>query len=95
MKKKIILVLITITVVSILAFTGCTESTKRSIKDTKSEWTGGLNRKVTVYANDGTVIQTYEGKLDIEDTEAGNKIKFDLNGKRVILYNATVIVEEK
>jgi uncharacterized lipoprotein YehR (DUF1307 family) len=90
--KKIALILGLLVVVSL---TGCTESTKRSIKDTQSEWTGGLNRQVTVYANDGTVIKTYEGKLDIEDTEAGNKIKFDLNGKRVILYNATVIVEEK
>lgn len=95
MKKKIILITFVLMIMSILTLVGCTESTKRSIKDTKSEWTGGLNRKVTVYAKDGTVIQTYEGKLDIEDTEAGNKIKFDLNGKRVILYNATVIVEEK
>lgn len=91
--KKIALLISGLLVV--VALTGCTESTKRVIKDTQSEWTGGLNRQVTVYAKDGTVIKTYEGKLDIEDTEAGNKVKFELNGKRIILYNATVIVEEK
>lgn len=95
MKKKIIIGILSMALVAALVLSGCTESTKRSLKDTQSEWTGGLNRQVTVYAKDGTVIKTYEGKLDIEDTESGNKVKFDLNGKRVILYNATVIVEEK
>lgn len=95
MKRKLIILTLSTMLVFAFILTGCTESTKRSIKDTQSEWTGGLNRKVTVYGKDGSVLKTYEGKLDIEDTEAGNKVKFDLNGKRVILYNATVIVEEK
>ncbi len=41
------------------------------------------------------MIQTYEGKIDVQDTEYGNKVLFDLNGKRVVIYNATVITEEK
>ncbi|AGK98552.1 hypothetical protein [Clostridium pasteurianum] len=44
MKKKIILLTLAITVVFALILAGCTESTKRSIKDTQSEWTGGLNQ---------------------------------------------------
>ncbi len=75
-------------------FTGCGESLQRSMKTFSSEYGGGLNRVVSVYANDGTLLRTYKGNLDIESTEYGNKVLFDLNGKRVIIYNATVIVEE-
>lgn len=56
---------------------------------------GGLDRIVTVYDNSGNPIATYEGKIDIEESEYGNKVKFDLDGKRVILYNCSVIIEEK
>lgn len=95
MKKKLITGLLILGIVAL--FTGCeeSESYKRHQKTIESEYNGGLNRIVTVYANDGKVIKTYEGKFDIEDTEAGNKVLFDSDGKRVILYNATVVVEEK
>ena len=55
----------------------------------------GLNRTLTVYSQAGKPIKTYEGKFDIQETEYGNKIKFELNGKRSIIYNATVIVDQK
>ncbi len=42
----------------------------------------------------GKPIKTYSGRFDIESGE-GDKILFDLNRKRTIIYNATVIVEEK
>lgn len=67
----------------------------RTVKDFGSDMTGGLDRTVTVYDNAGNQIAVYEGKIDIEDSEYGNKVKFDLDGKRVILYNCSVIVEEK
>ena len=37
-------------------------------------------------------------KIDIEETESDNKVKFDLTdnqNQRIIIYNAIVIVEEK
>ena len=80
---------------SILILAGCSESFQRSMKTFRSEYTGGLERTVRVYSGSGELIETYEGKLDVEANEYGNKVLFDLNGKRVILYNATVIVEEK
>ncbi|MDT2193122.1 hypothetical protein [Paenibacillus larvae] len=54
-----------------------------------------MERTVKVYGNNGDLIKEYEGKLDIKDTELGNKVLFDLNGKRITIYNATVITEEK
>ncbi|WCK53808.1 hypothetical protein PP175_21195 [Aneurinibacillus sp. Ricciae_BoGa-3] len=72
-----------------------TASGERAIKNFKSNNSGGLERTVRVYGNNGQLIKEYQGKLDIQDTQYGNKVLFDLNGKRVVIYNATVITEEK
>ncbi|MCK5154737.1 MAG: hypothetical protein KAQ93_10300 [Spirochaetales bacterium] len=91
--KKIIIILAAILIVTTLS--GCGESFQRSVKSFTSEYTGGLERKVEVYSSSGQLLKTYEGKLDIESNEYGNKVLFDFDGKRIIIYNATVIVEEK
>ena len=67
-------------------------SFNRKIKDTTSDFGGGLNRTITIYDYNGNIIKTYEGKCDIEESE--NKVLFDINGKRTIIYNAIVIAEE-
>jgi len=59
-----------------------------------SEYMGGLKRTAKVYSSDGDLIAQYEGKFDVQSSEFGNKVLFDIDGKRVIIYNATVIVEE-
>ena len=92
MKK---LVLSIITVLIIVSLSGCGESFQRSVKTFRSEYAGGLERKIEVYSSTGQLLKTYEGKLDIETNEYGNKVLFDMDGKRTIIYNATVIVEEK
>jgi len=95
MKKGIkILMGVMLIIVFTLNMTGCAGLTRMG-KSIGSDLTGGLNRVVTVYDQNGNVLQTYEGKIDIEDTDYGNKILFDLNGKRIVIYNSTVIVEEK
>ncbi|SFI61480.1 DUF5052 family protein [Thermoflavimicrobium dichotomicum] len=71
-----------------------TAEQERDLKDSQSNWYGGLNRIVTVYDQNGKPIKTYEGRIDIEPTDGG-KVKFEVNGKRIIIYNATVIAEEK
>lgn len=91
---------LTVVIVLIIGIAGCniwywnTESGQRQIKSIKSS-NVGLDRHIKVYSQSGELIAEYEGKIDIEDTEYGNKVLFDLNGKRIVLYNATVIVEEK
>lgn len=89
--KKLLYILIPVFFLSVMA--GC-ESFKRAQKDFDSS-INGLNRVATVYDSNGHVIKRYKGKFDIEENEYGNKVKFDVNGKRVMVYNATVIVEEK
>jgi hypothetical protein len=70
-----------------------TESGKRTVKSFQSDIGHGIERTVYVYDREGDLIKKYEGKFDIETND--NKVLFDINGKRVIIYNATVIAEEK
>lgn len=88
-KTKKILAVVSATV--LITFSGC-ESLQRGIKDKTSDFTGGLNRTITVYDYNGNVIRQYEGKCDIEENE--NKVLFDMDGKRTIIYNAIVIAQE-
>jgi hypothetical protein len=92
--KIVSIVLSVVAVISIIAYFNTAEG-KRAIKDMTSNTSGGLERTVEVYDQSGKLIRTYEGKLDVQENEYGNKVLFDLNGKRTIIYNATVIVQEK
>ena len=86
---------ITLTILlSLLFFTiGC-ESCERWQKDMASEYGGGLERTLEVYSYDGDLLKKYEGEFDFEITENG-RVKADINGKRIIIFNAIVISEEK
>lgn len=92
MKKK--LVLLVMTVVTALTLTSCA-SWERGMKDFKSEVSGGLNRTVNVYSMTGELIKSVEGKIDIEESDSNNKVKFELDGKRYIYYNCMIEVIEK
>lgn len=92
MKKK--LVLLVMTVATTLTLTSCS-SVERGMKDFKSEVSGGLNRTVNVYSMTGELIKSVEGKIDIEESDSNNKVKFELKGKRYIYYNCMIEVIEK
>ncbi|ANT65019.1 MULTISPECIES: hypothetical protein [Prosthecochloris] len=72
---------------------GCSQKFQRGVKDFQSKWVG-LERKVTVYSATGEPVGVYQGRIDIEPTEYGNKIKFAHDGKMVLIYNMGVVVEE-
>lgn len=76
--------------------TSCGEAGERFAKDNQSNLQGGLDRIVKVYSDSGLLLETYEGRLDIETyTYLDRKVKFDLNGKRHIIYGGVVLVDEK
>lgn len=87
--KKIIVGVVSI--VMALSMVGCA-STSREIKSTVSDWTGGLDRTVTVYDYNGEAIKSWIGHFDVSESE--NEVYFDLNGKRVIIHGGIVINEE-
>ena len=66
-----------------------TASGARRLADQRSNFQNGLERVITVYTADGTVLAQYEGKIDLEQNDGGY-VKFDLNGKRYIYYNCFV-----
>lgn len=86
--------LIGMAVLSLFFLQGCGESFDRGVKDIQSDLGGGLDRICYVYSYDGQLLTQYEGKFDIKNNDSGTQVKFDLNGKRTIIYNAIVIVEE-
>lgn len=93
--KKITKILAIIMVIGIIicSFAGCA-SLSRMGKSINSDFSGGLNRTVNVYAYNGDKIATYTGKIDIEESDYNNKVLFDLDGHRYVYYNATVEVVE-
>ncbi len=98
MKKFFIFILVSITMI---VFSSCGESYERAIKDFKSDYTGGLNRRVTVYDYNGQVIKSWEGKFDTQmgDSSGVPYVKFDMpdsTGRktRVIIQGGVIINEE-
>lgn len=75
--------------------TGCA-SWERKKKNWSSELGNGLDRIVRVYSATGELIETYEGKFDI-DYDSNRVLFDDENGNRHCVYfeNGTVLVDEK
>ena len=97
-KKRQLARIITLAALVVLIMgllTGCedTEETRRYQKTIESR-ENGLNRTISVYSENGKLLREYHGKVDIEDNDTGNKVLFDNDGKRYIIYGGTVIIEE-
>lgn len=88
MKKRVVAL---IAVLSALTLTGCA-SWQRSVKSFASDFTGGLDRTVTVYSNTGEKINSWSGRFDVSESE--NEVYFDIDGKRIIIHGGIVINEE-
>lgn len=64
-----------------------TASGIRAVKDYQSELSNGIDREITITAEDGREIFHYEGKVDVESNHTDNYIKFESEeGKRYIIY---------
>ena len=92
-KKKVITITLWVILAFCIMFVGGCSSCDRFGKSCASEIDNGLDRIVHVYSYDGDLIASYEGKLDLQESES--KVLFDLDGKRYVYYNAIVEVIEK
>lgn len=64
-----------------------TASGIRNYKDFQSELSNGLEREITITAEDGREIFYYKGKVDIESNHEDNYIRFESEeGYRYIIY---------
>lgn len=94
-KRKIIIFVVIIVAILIIAAVLMLNGAnfQRGLKSFKSNYSGGLDRTITVYDYNGNVIKSWSGKFDVQESET--RVFFDdENGKRVIIYNGIVINEE-
>ena len=100
----IVTIIGTVVIVGALAFgmnwyNTSTASGIRGLKDFKSELTNGIEREITITAEDGREIFHYQGKVDVESDHTDNYIKFESEeGKRYLIYYGiqdTITIIEK
>lgn len=92
-------IIIILMVIGIKWYNTHTASGVRAVKDFQSELSNGIEREITITAEDGREIFYYEGKVDIESDHDDNYIKFESEeGKRYIIYYGiqdTITIIEK
>lgn len=68
-----------------------TASGIRNYKDHQSEMSNGIEREITITAEDGREIYHYKGKVDVESDHEDNYIKFEREdgGREIIYYGIT------
>lgn len=75
-----------------------TASGIRAYKDYQSNIDNGIEREITITAEDGREIFHYKGKVDVESDHTDNYIKFESEeGKRYMIYYGitdTIIIKE-
>jgi hypothetical protein len=69
-----------------------TESGRNELSHMKSDLIG-LNRSVTLYAMDGTVITNYSGRFKVEHTNGSYRFLNEDN--KAITLSGTVLIEEQ
>ena len=79
-------------------YNSSTASGIRAYKDYQSNMSNGIEREITITAEDGREIFHYKGKVDVESDHTDNYIKFDSEeGKRYLIYYGitdTIIIKE-
>ena len=92
-------IIIILIVIGVKWYNTHTASGVRAVKDFQSEISNGIEREITITAEDGREIFYYEGKVDIESDHNDNYIKFESEeGKRYIIYYGiqdTITIIEK
>ena len=92
--------------ICIIIFIGCvagfvwyynsTASGARALKDQQSNFNKGLNREITITAEDGREIYHYKGKCDIETQDRYILFEGEDGLRRIIYWGITdtIIIEE-
>lgn len=75
---------------------GSTASGMRALKDQESNFNQGLNREITITAEDGREIYHYKGKCDIETQDRYILFEGEDGLRRTIYWGVTdtIIIEE-
>lgn len=52
-----------------------------------------MNRTVTLYDYNGKPIRTWDGKIDVSESET--ETDFLVDGRKVVIHGGIVVIEEK
>jgi hypothetical protein len=77
-------------VIALLCIAGCSDF-KQTSKGLKSSFIG-LNRRVILYTNNGSVINTWEGKINVKTDKGVMRILLPTN--KILYLSGTYIIEE-
>lgn len=91
--NKKIIVSAVVVAFGLVTLSGCTALEDKA-KGFESD-SVGLHRVITVYSMDGKAIKQYEGKKVRTYTDDGGRLVINLDGKRIQVLNADVVIEEK
>ena len=77
-------------------YCGSTAEGIRAMKDQQSNFSNGLNREITITAEDGREIFSYKGKCDIEHNDGYILFETEDNKRMMIYYGVTdtIIIKE-
>lgn len=86
--------MIALAIGAVLLLGGCT-----SFDDWSKDWesdTKGLERTITIYSKTGEVLKQYEGEnVRTKYSDGGTQVVLNIDGKRVQVVNADVVITEK
>ncbi len=92
MKKLAIRMILSLAALGLaLSVSGCTKGCQQQVSHMKSSLIG-LDRTITLYAVDGSIIKSWEGRFQVET--GGSSARFIHEGKTVHI-SGTFIIEEK
>lgn len=92
-KKSTVVGIVVLLILVVVFFFSCAgEDAKRLRKTLFSNYTGGLDRTVTVYDYEGDKLEEWSGKMDLTDSE--EETMFDLYGKRIVIKGGITIIKE-
>jgi len=94
--KKVKKGLIIFALFGCMLLSGCTsiKSGFEKIGNTFEVAVNGIDRRAHVYANDGTLLRSYYGDINIRNYGEDGIIIFDVDGKEYVVYGGIVVVEE-
>jgi hypothetical protein len=89
-KRATILAIAALFVIVLIGVGAQCESCRQTVSHWKSN-VSGLDRRIVLYANDGSVIRKWEGRFQVE--VLGTTARF-LVGSRAVTISGTFVIEE-
>lgn len=90
-KRTVVMVFILAALGMALTASGCTKGCQQKVSHVKSSLIG-LDRTITLYAYDGSIIKSWDGRFQVET--GGSSARFIYEG-RAVYISGTFVIEEK